>query len=142
MIGDDSTTLQFISDIPGAPSLPTLKKRSNNESWPEQRKQYRYQRDTKVYQDDTGKSAIAKIERIIDTAEVITRHTAVSKWLMDQGKKALENAETISPSVAVQMIKLGLEGERICMGLDSDRASQELNPDELSDEELQKIANG
>lgn len=140
----DGITLESIANEPGAPSLSTLKKRSMSESWSEQRKVYRNRVGTleeqEIAQSSATQRAIAKVDRIIDTAEMITRHTQASRWLMALGKKALERAEVIPAHVAVQMIKLGLEGERICMGLDSDRASQSFNPDELSDEELQKIA--
>ena len=52
--GTDALTLEAVSVIPGAPSLPTLKRRSTKEAWAEQRKQFRYQVDTMVSTKDTA----------------------------------------------------------------------------------------
>ena len=46
--GTDALTLEAVSVIPGAPSLPTLKRRSTKEAWADQRKQFRYQVDARV----------------------------------------------------------------------------------------------
>ena len=45
---NDALTLEAVSVIPGEPALPTLKQRSTEESWADQRKQFRYQVDTMV----------------------------------------------------------------------------------------------
>lgn len=144
VIGDDLVTYRSMSEVPGNPAHQSIKNRARLEDWPGQRKHYRYKQSTleeeEITKSTATQKAMAKVDRIVDTAEMITRHTQTSKWLVDIGKRALEDAEAISPHVAVQLIKLGLEGERICMGLDSDRTSQSFNPDDLSDEDLQKIA--
>ena len=125
--GDDSVTLRALSEIQNAPAYISLRKRSSKESWDEQRKRFRYERDTKVIQAATSESAVSRVEKFVDSAEMMTRHLGAARMI---GSKALQAfkmmpPEKIKPSEAVAMMKLAVEIERITEGLATER--QETN---------------
>ena len=59
---NDALTLEAVSVIPGEPAITTLKQRSTEESWAEQRKQFRYQVDARVSEKDTALPICLSVE--------------------------------------------------------------------------------
>ena len=79
--GDDAVTLEALSKEPEAPALNTLKKRSSKDSWTEQRERFRHQRDTIAHHDATVAAAASEVKKIIDAAEMLTRHAHLCKLM-------------------------------------------------------------
>ena len=140
--GDDLLTLEALSQEPGAPALNTLKKRSSKESWTEQRKRFRHQRDTIAHHDAHVVSAAEKVVKIIDSAEMMTRHSKAAKLIGSIALRAFQSYDpaSLKPSEATAMMKLAVEVERLTEGLATQR--QQVDFSNLPDSELEKIANG
>lgn len=127
--GADDLTLEALSREPGAPALNTLKKRSSRECWADQRKQFRHQSDTIAHHDAHLQSAAQKIEKIVDTAEMLTRHSKAAKLIGSIAIKAFQsyNPSKLKPSEATQMMKLAIEIERLTEGLATERNVSEVD---------------
>jgi hypothetical protein len=147
--GGDEVTLEALSKAPGAPALNTLKKRSSRESWAEQRERFRHQRDTIAHHDATVMAAASEVKKIIDAAEMLTRHAQLSKLmgaiaayeLSQIRQKQQHNAPTgLEASDVMRFAKLAMESERLTEGLATQR--QEIDLSGLSDAELERMANG
>ena len=118
VVGDDNVTLPSIALIPGAPSLPSLKRVSASELWADQRKRYRTERDTAA-----AVSVAQQAEKIIDAAEMLTQHNQVAKLLISQGVQALRGRDPskLSDKDALAFIKAGIEIQRLTEGLATER---------------------
>jgi P2-related tail formation protein len=123
VVGDDNVTLPSIAMIPGAPSLPSLKRVCASELWADQRKRYRVERDTHVIRDDAAVSAVQRVEQIIDAAEMLTQHNQVAKLLISQGVQALRGRDPakLSDKDALAFLKAGIEIQRLTEGLATER---------------------
>lgn len=143
MVGGDDVSLPTIAAIPGAPSLPSLKRVCAAESWADQRKRFRTERDTVAVRDDAAVSAVNQVERIIDAAEMLTRHAKASRMVGQKAIQAMQMVDpaTLKPADALAWLKFAVEAERLTEGLATQR--QELDfVKGLSTEELEKLANG
>jgi len=143
VVGGDDVTLPTIAMIPGAPSLPSLKRVCAAELWADQRKRFRLGRDTEVLRDDTAVSAAEQITRIVDTAEMLTRHIKACRLVGQKAIQAMQATDpaTLKPADALAWLKFAVELERLTEGLATQR--QELDfVKGLSTEELEKLANG
>jgi hypothetical protein len=149
VVGDDNVSLPSIASIPGAPSLPSLKRMCAAESWADQRKRFREQRDTVTVQDDATVSAVRKVERIIDSAEMLTRHAQLTKLmgaiaaheLQQLRRKQLAGEPTgLKPDDALKLARAAIADERLTEGLATQRQTIDLSS--LTDEQLEKLANG
>lgn len=152
--GSDAVTLEALSKMPEAPALPSLKRHSGRESWTEQRERFRYQRDSIATNDETVVAAATEVKKIIDAAEMLTRHAKVSRslqslahaWLQtlklgnDKNKFDPAKVAKLKPGEVTALLKLALESERLTEGLATQR--QEIDLSGLSDAELEKLANG
>ena len=140
--GADSVTLKKLSEVPGAPAYQTLKNRANKESWGELRKRYEYQKSTMAAAQPGVAETVATAQKIIDSVEMLTRHSHAARFIGGLGIKALKakDPEKISGRDAIALIKLGVEIERLTEGLATQR--QELDVTGLSDAELEKLASG
>ena len=147
--GDDSVTLEALSREPKAPALNTLKKKSSRESWAEQRERFRHQRDTIAHHDATVASAATEVKKIIDSAEMLTRHAQLTKLmgaiaaheLQQLRRKQLAGEPTgLKPDDALKLARAAIADERLSEGLATQR--QELDLSSMSDAELEKLANG
>jgi hypothetical protein len=121
--GEDSLTLDALSQEPGAPALNTLKKRSSKESWTEQRKRFRHQRDTIAHHDAHLAAAASEVTKLIDTAEMLTRHMKALKMIGGKGLAAINalDPNDLKPTEALNYIKFAIEGERLTEGLATER---------------------
>jgi len=144
--GDDSVTMEFLSQLPNAPHITTLKRHSAKELWPEQRRSYRYQTAAKVADSATTQAAIAQTQQLIDAAEVITRHLQMAKALHSLAARRLRDfrPEELNAKDLVSWVNAATNIERLAMGLSTDRKEVNVSIDlaTLSDEELEAIASG
>ncbi len=142
--GPDSYTLEALSKEPGAPALNTLKKVSSRESWTEQRKRFRHQTDTMAHHDAVVDAAADKVSKIIDTAEMLTRHNSIATGLLAKGAAALSQLDpsTLKPTEIAQFLKMGIDVQRIIEGMATERSEMKVDLSQLTDAELEKIANG
>lgn len=127
VVGEDDVTLPSIAAIPGSPSLPSLKRVCAAELWADQRKRFREQRDTQVIREDAASAAVQRVEKIIDSAEMLTQHNQVAKLLLSLGVQALRNRDpdTIRTSDALAMLRAGVEIQRLTEGLATERQSSD-----------------
>lgn len=149
VVGGDDVTLPSIAVIPGAPSLPSLKRVCAAELWADQRKRFREQRDTVTVRDDATVSAVRKVEKIIDSAEMLTRHAQLTKLmgaiaaheLQQLRRKQLAGEPTgLKPDDALKLARAAIADERLTEGLATQR--QEVDLAGLSNAELEAIAKG
>lgn len=118
VVGDDTVTLPSIAAIPGAPSLPSLKRVSASELWADQRKRYRTERDTVA-----AVSVANRVEQIIDAAEMLAQHASAARLLRQKALEAIERigVEALKPADAIAWLKLAIEIERLTEGLATER---------------------
>ena len=142
VVGGDDVTLPTIAVIPGAPSLPSLKRVCAAELWADQRKRFRMERDTVTIRDDAAVSAVNQVERIIDAAEMLTRHAKASRLVGQKAIQAMQMVDpaTLKPADALAWLKFAVEAERLTEGLATQR--QEIDLSSMTDAELEKLANG
>lgn len=133
--GDDTTTLEALSAITGAPSLDALKKRSRAEDWPGLRAELRHQTST--------------AQRAVDQdllVEVKTRQARLGRALQTTAVKGLANLDTqkLEAVDVARFAKVGAELERKALGMDelTVRLDTLRSPDDLkqlSTEDLLRI---
>jgi len=142
VVGGDDVTLPTIAVIPGAPSLPSLKRVCAAELWADQRKRFRTERDTVTIRDEATVSAVNQVERIIDAAEMLTRHAKASRLVGQKAIQAMQMVDpaTLKPADALAWLKFAVEAERLTEGLATQR--QEIDLSAMTDAELEKLANG
>ena len=142
--GGDEVTLRWLSEQPGAPSYSSIRKRSapSNEDWEEQRRNYRNNLDTLAATSPDAQAAARRVSKIIDSAEMMTRHSKAAKLIGSIALKAFQSYDpaSLKPSEATAMMKLAVEVERLTEGLATQR--QQVDFSNLPDSELEKIANG
>jgi len=144
--GDDAITLDYLSCLPNAPKLPTLKKRSAEKLWADQRKTFRYQTATRVAESSTAQAAIAQTRQLVDAAELITRQLQMAKALQSIAAKRLKDFDPaeLNAKDLVAWIKEATNIERLAMGLATDRLEVNVKVDvsTLTDEQLERLAKG
>jgi hypothetical protein len=145
--GDDDVTLDLLAQEPGSPSLSGLKKVSARESWPEQRRQYRNQVDLRTAQKASVRKAADYVERLVDIAEVQTRHIQLAKSMQARVARTLQEMQKedvrLSARDAVTWLKVATELERLAVGLVTTRSEvTAIDVATLTDDELQAIIKG
>lgn len=146
--GDDAVTLNYLSTQPNAPSLHRLKIKSSEDAWAEQRKQFRNQAATVALNSATGQAATQQIQKLVDAAEMITRHLQISKGLQGMAWKALQDRKITESDLTARdvlaWLNTGVQMERLTLDLDTARIKVDTKIDfaSLSDEQLERIANG
>jgi hypothetical protein len=140
--GDDRMDLKVLSKYADAPAYQTLRNRSSKENWPEQRKRYQENVSTLASTIPEVKATAQQVQKIIDSAEMLTRHSKLARSLGSIAARAFAsyNPEELRPSDALNMAKLAIEVERITEGMATQR--QEIDLKGLSDAELERLANG
>ena len=144
--GEDHVTLESLSKALNAPALDSLKKRSTAERWVEQRQQYRKSIGTLthygLHQDCTVVTADQRTRELLDAAEMVVRHVAHARALQELGmhKIRITDADKLTVKEAIELIKLGVEIERLSEGLATQRQSVDVSV--MSDAELEFIAYG
>jgi hypothetical protein len=142
--GDDAMSLEELRKRPNAPSIGSLKRRSTAESWPEQRKQFRYRAATVATQSATGIAAAQQVTQLVDAAELITRHIQLAKAIQGKAAKALRSIDPDSMAArdVLAWIKEGTQIERLALGLATERVETQIEVSTLTDEQLLKLAAG
>ena len=142
MTGDDNVTLKGLSEVPGAPAYQTLKNRASAEDWPDQRKRYRYEVRTAASTQPGIKETIEQVSKIVDTAEMFSRHIKAARLAGSKALQALQMTDpaTLKPREALDWLKFAVEAERLTEGLATQR--QQIDFNTMSDAELEKLAKG
>lgn len=147
--GDDVVTLKFLSEQAGAPTYGSIRTRASRESWEEQRKRFRNNRDTLAANVPSVQAVAAQTQRIIDSAEMLTRHAQLTKLmgaiaaheLQQLRRKQLAGEPTgLKPDDALKLARAAIADERLTEGLATQRQAIDLTS--LTDEQLEKLANG
>jgi hypothetical protein len=142
--GGDEVTLKWLSEQPGAPSYSSLRKRSAPkwEDWEEQRKNYREQVDTLATVHPDVQQTTARVEKIIDTAEMLTRHMKAARLVGQKAILAMQATDpaSLKPTEALAWMKFAIEAERLTEGMAT--ARQEIDLSGMSDKDLEALANG
>jgi hypothetical protein len=140
--GEDSLTLKALSDIQGSPAYITIRKRSAAEDWDDQRKRFRNSRDTQAIHSEQAEQATARVEKIIDTAEMLTRHMKAARLVGQKAILAMQATDpaTLKPAEALAWMKFAIEAERLTEGMATQR--QEIDLSGMSDKDLEALANG
>lgn len=146
--GDESVTLSSLSELPNAPTLGTLKNRSRRDSWAEQRKQYHNQVVSRAAETVTAHDAIAQSQKLVDAAELITRHVKLSRVMQQIVAKRLvdikENPNQLTPRDLVAWLNAATAIERLAYGLatESKEYSHSIDVTSLSDAQLESLIQG
>lgn len=142
--GDDSVTLDHLSNLPNAPKLSTLKKQAARGLWREHRKTFRNHVGTRVAQSTSAQQAITQIQQLVDAAEIITQHLQLAKTMREIATKRLSDPIVLSARDLVSWVKTAADIERLAMGLATEKTEVDVNIDlsQLSDAELQRLAQG
>jgi hypothetical protein len=149
--GEDTLTLKALSEYQEAPAYQTIKNRANKEDWADQRKRYRYQRSTDASTQPGVKETVEQAAKIIDAAEMITRHAGLAKLMGAIAQRELillRQKQEVKPAIStglkpaeiLNLAKAAIEIERLTEGLATQR--QEIDLSGLSDAELERLANG
>jgi hypothetical protein len=147
--GPDELDLKTLSEYKDAPAYQSLRNRSSQEDWPQQRKRYRDNSSTLASTVPEVKDVASTVTKIIDSAEMLTRHSQLARLmgsisaheLKEIRRKQLEHKPTgLRATEILQYAKAAVETERITEGLATER--QQVDFKALSDSELEKLANG
>ena len=147
MTGDMS--LKELSEGHTAPAFKTLRNKSSAEDWPSQRQKFRDMKRTQAAILPDVKQTADEVKKIIDSAEMLTRHAQLTKLmgaiaaheLQQLRRKQLAGEPTgLKPDDALKLARAAIADERLTEGLATQR--QELDLSSMSDAELEKLANG
>lgn len=117
-------SLKQLSEGLNAPAFKTLRNKSSAEDWPSQREKFRdMQRTQAVAVVPDVRQTVDEVKKIVDAAEMLTRHNQVAKLLISQGVQALKDRDPakISDRDALAMLKAGIEIQRLTEGLATER---------------------
>jgi uncharacterized protein YcbX len=124
--GPDTLTLKALAEQPGAPAYQSLKRRSQQESWADQRNRYRYQADTLVAAQPGIRETVAEVAKIVDKAEMLSRHSRASRLAtevvmheLQQLRERQEKGDPVSIRVSelANLLKASVDIERVTEGL-------------------------
>lgn len=149
--GNDELTLEAMSKKEGYPSIQSLLNKSAKEHWTEQRKIYRQKESQRkklhdnlaAIDNDIGqyvKQTEAVVSQLVDEVETITRHLNVVRLMLVKGVEGIKaiDPKTLKPMESLSLTKTALELERLTNGL----ATEKIDIENVSDEELEKLAHG
>lgn len=136
--GGDNVTLEFLSELPNAPSLDRLKYYSSTEGWLDQRKAYQHQLNTKTLQ------AASTTE-----AEISARHMKLARALQNKALIALSAVDpaTLRPGELLNFLKESVKIERDALGIENQHTLEivarykSVNLSDLTDDELEALHN-
>jgi hypothetical protein len=149
--GSDLVTPTTIAQEFGIPHVPQVSKRIKDEDWKKQRQLYRERKQIKgiiVEHDDMEAAEIfdkvestkIQVKQLVDEVEAITRHINIAKLLQSKAVEAMKTTDPkkLKPSDISAFLRLGTDIEKQAMNL----AGENINMDNMTKEELEKIANG
>jgi hypothetical protein len=121
--GDDLVTYRVLSEYSGAPAYQSIKNRAKKEDWTDQRKRFRQQRSTDASTQPDVQQTAEHVAKIIDTAEMLTRHIKAARVVGQKALEAMRNVDpkTLRPSDALAWLKFAIEVERLTEGLATER---------------------
>lgn len=128
----EGLTLERLAELPNAPHLSTIKKRSTAGKWDAERTAYRNRTATK-----------AQEVALTTEAEVSARHVKIAQALQGKALQALQKVDVskLPPSEIRQFLATAADIERKALGMDNKFTLKGVgNLDELSDEELLALA--
>jgi hypothetical protein len=134
--GPDELDLKKLSEYNGAPAYQTLRNRSSAEDWPDQRKRYRDNLGTLTSIVPDAQAVATNVTKIIDSAEMLTRHAQLSKLagaIAASELKALyakiqqKQPTGLRPDDLLKLAKFAVETERLTEGLVTERQEQSGN---------------
>lgn len=134
--GGKQVTLEFLSEMPNAPSLDRIKYYSSTEDWPGQRKAYQHQVNTKALK------AASTTE-----AEISARHMKMAKMLQGKAIQALQQIDPmmLKPNELLNFLREAVKIERDALGIENQQTLEVISRyktvdlSELSDEELEAL---
>jgi len=140
--GPDSLDLKRLSEYNGAPAYQSLRNRSSKEDWPGQRKRFRDNVGTLADTVPDAQQVTSKVEKLIDSAEMMTRHMKAFRLA---GSKAISKLNSVDPQTltvkeALDLMKWAVDGERLTEGLATQRQAVDLSG--MSESDLEKLARG
>lgn len=129
--GPDDLDLKRLSEYSGAPAYQSLRNRSSLEDWPGQRRRYRDTLSTQASTHPDVQATTAQVEKIIDTAEMLTRHMRAAKMVGQKGLQAIQMIDpaTLKPAEALAMLKFAIEAERLTEGMATQKHVENNNDD-------------
>ena len=110
IFGADNITYEYLSTLPNAPAIDSIKRNASKQNWTEQRLAYRHKTATKTQ------------DRVSSTeAEVTARHVRISQQLQGIALQRLKQAQESNEKIALSDVRLwlkdALEVEREALGL-------------------------
>lgn len=141
--GPDDLDLKRLSEYAGAPAHQSLRNRSSAEDWPSQRRRYRDSLGTQSSTHPDVQATAAQVEKIIDAAEMLTRHMKAARLAGQKAILAMQATDptTLKPAEALAWLKWAIDAERMTEGLATER-QEVIDISTLTDSALEKLANG
>lgn len=122
---------------------------TKNEDWDAQRRAYRNNLKLSIAGESSTKLIAAKVDKLIDAAEIIASHLQISKGLKAIArlgiKRILENPDlikTVKPTELVAIVREATNIERLAFGLSTSYIEHDINWEALTEVQLEAIANG
>ena len=136
-------SLKEMSEGHGAPAFKTLRNKSSAEDWPSQRKRYKDIEGTQTAINPDVQATVARVEKIIDAAEMLTRHMQAARLVGQKAIQAMRSTDpaTLKPETALSWLKWAVDAERMTEGLATER-QEVIDLSILPDAALEKLANG
>lgn len=153
--GGDEITLTTLAKRPHSPAIQTLRNKSAQENWEEQRKRYRRELESRGAYDSAKEeikpeiaAVIDRTNKIIDTAEMLTQHNGIAKALIGIGAAGLkelqsnnfEKAKLMKPNDLLNFVLKGIDVQRTIEGMATSKTEVDLRG--VSDAELDAIIDG
>lgn len=137
-------SLDFLSKLPNAPTLNTLKKQSTEGLWRQKRQQFKEQTATAATQNAVTQAAVRQAQQIIDAAELLQRHLQMAKALQSIAASRLKSfsPSELSPKDLVAWVNAATNIERLALGLATERVEVQIDFSQLTDEQLERLAAG
>jgi hypothetical protein len=148
--GPDDLDYKRLSKYTGAPAYSSLRNRASQEDWPDQRKRYRENLGTLAGTVPNVQATVAQAQKIIDAAEMLTRHAGLAKLMGAIAQRELvlirkkQEADTptgLKPGDVLSLAKVAIDIERMTEGLATER-QEVIDISNLPDAALEKLANG
>ena len=141
--GPDDLDYKRLSKYTGAPAYSSLRNRASQEDWPDQRKRYRENLGTLTGTVPDVQATAAQVEKIIDAAEMLTRHMKAARLAGQKAILAMQATDptTLKPAEALAWLKWAVDAERMTEGLATER-QEVIDLSILPDAALEKLANG
>jgi len=111
------------TEIASDPGYERLRAIASKEDWTAQRKVYQHTLNTVTAQQPEAQAIAENTEKLIDAAELITRHVRLAKAFQSKIVARLQtiNPEELKPSDLIAWLKISTDIERLANGMAIDR---------------------